>query len=194
MATSAKTILFLHGFSSNGSEYRDKISHVIPRDLARHHRLVFPNARIRPISCYNGARYRSWHDYLTNYGDDGVAQEEEVADYEESIQDLLRLRPSAVIGESQGACVAYEVGRRAQVPTIMMYGQRYSWFPKGPPFRLSALVGMRDRVIPPVVSIPLMPNYARIKRVNQTHADMSGEAEAFLKAALRHLFDESAVE
>ena len=185
-----ETILFLHGFSSNGAEFRDKILHALPADLANH-RLLFPNARIRPITCYDGARIRSWHDYLSNYGDDGVQREEVVADMEESVENLVRFRPSLVVGESQGACVAYEVGRRACIPTIMMYGQRYSFLKQDPPFPLQALVGLRDRVIPPSVACPLMPAFANVTYVDSTHAEMSDDTGRFLQKALRHFVSKS---
>ena len=178
----SKTIVFLHGFSSNGSEFRDKISSALPADIATH-RLIFPNARIRPISCYDGARVRSWHDYLTNYGDRNIAHEEVVQDVEESILDLLQLKPSIIVGESQGACVAYEVGRRARIPTIMLYGQRYTMFPHNTPFPLRALIGKRDRVIPLSVSKPQMPTFAEVTVGDGSHAEMSEDASLFLQKA-----------
>lgn len=180
----SQTILFLHGFSSNGAEFRDKILPVLPADVSDH-RLIFPNARIRPISCYGGARVRSWHDYRTNYGDNNIAHEEDVQDIEESILDLLRLKPSLVVGESQGACVAYEVGRRARIPTVMLYGQRYSMFPQKNKFPLKALVGMHDCVIPSSVSLPRMPKFAEVTVINSSHAEMNEDAELFLQNALR---------
>lgn len=65
----------------------------------------------------------------------------------------------------------------------MLYGQRYSIFPKDLPF---PLVGTRDRVIPPSVSVPLMPN---ITYVRSSHAEINEKVVQFLQDALSHFSD-----
>lgn len=161
---SGQTLLMLHGFSSNASDFAAKMEPLLSSDDAAAFYRVYPTAPLRRIRCYDGAWFRSWHDYLTAHGDAGEAIEEEIADLDETIERMLSLvrrqvaassRPVALVGESQGACVAVAVAVAAaeryalRLPVVSLYGQRYSRTPASRAFPLYAFWSDADAVIAP---------------------------------------------
>ena len=110
------TIVALHGFNSNGVEFREKLRDALPKWWCDYAQILFVNAPMRRITCYRGAWMRSWHDYYTNFGDDGADREEEIC-----VEDLVNIReslrafvddidkPVILLGESQGGCVALDL-------------------------------------------------------------------------------------
>ena len=189
------TILALHGFTSNASDFKEKLRDAIPTWWRNHAKIVFLNAPMRRISCYNNQWMRSWHDYYTNYGDLHEGLEEEI-----DADDLNRVRhwigsiinsldqPAVILGESQGACVAIDVGYAYNAPVISLYGQRYRHTPKQGHVNTSALVGTKDDVIPPKLTMQsLRDTNASIVTANNFHAEMNTETKAFLKNALGRL-------
>ena len=163
-----------------------KLRPMLPSWLPPSCALVFPNAPIRPVACYDQRRMRSWHNYLTNFGDRGICREEVVSEFE-AVEGLLeRHRPIAVLGESQGACIAYEVARRFGVPAIMLYGQRYVCFADGH-FPVYALVGTHDDVIHARLAARTLPRDAKIVRVPLGHAETGPAVSDFLDLTLREI-------
>lgn len=156
------TLIALHGFSSNGSEFRDKLTPQLPHWIHAHARVVYLTAPLRRITCYNDTWYRSWHDYFTNHGDRGELIEETIdaADLD-AVADRIRTfilqearlaKPVWLIGESQGGCTALHVALRNRVPAIVMYAQMYKSSERHlanlPPPRVWCFHGGRDTVIP----------------------------------------------
>ena len=108
-----------------------------------HCKYIFLNAPTRYISCYKKSRkprHPAWHDYFTDYGGDGNEpnREEEI-----DVQQLVQIRavvqklvleeigrlggdPSrvAIMGHSQGGCVAYDVALSLPVTIGGLFASR----------------------------------------------------------------------
>lgn len=203
-STSGQTLLMLHGFSSNASDFAAKMEPLFSSDDAAAFYRVYPTAPLRRIRCYDNAWFRSWHDYLTAHGDAGEAIEEEIADLNGTIDWVLSVarrqaakssRPVALVGESQGACVAIAVAVAAaeryalRLPVVSLYGQRYSQTPASRAFPLYAFWSDSDAVIAPeLVRGGLHGMNVRMSRAARraAHADEQS-ARKFLHVALANI-------
>ena len=188
------TIVMLHGFSSNGAEMADKYDHMLPRASRR----VYVNAPVRPIACYGGQRMRAWHDYHTDYGDRNVAREEVVdgptlrearAELVELVRDLSKPDGALLLlGESQGGCVAIDVALHTGKPAVALFGQRYTLTQTDATHdaRVFALVGGRDRIIPPSVALPSLrwPSASVVLARELDHAEIGPATARFLRHAV----------
>lgn len=197
----ALTLVALHGFNSSALEFEEKIKNLLPRSVYNRIRVLYPCAPRRKITCYNQGYSNAWHDYFTNYGDHGTEKEEEIdeAQLTESstrIQNIIlaereRCPHVFLIGESQGACLAIDVALRLNVPTIALYGQRYSASPTNefnPP--IFSLHGTRDTVIPSSVAISSMAQLSNVRiRIvrGYTHAHDGPAVAKFFKESLTTL-------
>lgn len=193
------TIVALHGFNSNATEFREKLAHVWDAEWAEQTRMVFLTAPLRRISCYGNAWYRSWHNYFTSYGDSGVAHEEEIdmhdlretRRYVQQIVEAEKLLTSRVIlvGESQGACCAIDAGMQLGVPVIALYGQRYVHTPLNARIPIYAFWGGRDTIISPHISMASLQG-AHLTFVigsTYTHADVGSKLSKFCNKAMQSI-------
>ncbi len=196
------TVIALHGFTSNGAELKYKLDLMMPPFWASHARVLYPNAPVRPISCYGGQRCRSWHDYFSNYGDTGIAKEEkidvghlkEMRGYlaELAHAEMRRGRPVWMLGESQGACVALDIAVHVAIPVIMMYGQRYSVTPSN---ENAAIVrsfhGENDTVISSHMAIASVQSIAGDVKITSArgyeHVDTGPRLARFLNSSVSEL-------
>lgn len=197
----AFTLVALHGFNSSAVEFEDKIKSVVPLRILNKSRIVYPCAPRRRITCYNQEYSNAWHDYFTNYGDYGMEKEEEIDEKQLSesstqIQNIVlaereRCPRVFLIGESQGACLALDVALRLNVPTIALYGQRYSVSPTDkfhPP--IFSLHGTRDTIIPASVAIPsmeMLPNVQFRTVRGYAHAQNGPAVSKFIKESITAL-------
>ena len=144
----------------------------LPRSLLQRTRLVFLCAPQRPISCFAGRpRQYAWHDYFTDHG--GIegrpnleeeidldhlrwsrAQVHEAIDREAALLGEAGLSRIALVGESQGACVALDAA--LSYPSGLLggvfssYGMLYSHSEAPPEKRdqpIAAFIGAGDRCI-----------------------------------------------
>lgn len=190
------TVIALHGFNSNAVEFSDKLARWWDMSLLDHTRVVFLMAPLRRISCYNNEWYRSWHDYFTAHGDDGVAREEEIdaANLHETrryvrgvVERERRLTDRIVLlGESQGACCAIDAGMELEVPVIALYGQRYVHTPLNMRTPIYAFWGGRDTVISAHVAASSLvgANVTATTASTYAHADTGSKLATFLRASM----------
>ena len=196
------TIIALHGFTSNAQQFRDKLEAVFPGAIKQNARVLFPNAPLRAISCYDGRKHRSWHDYFSNYGDSGENKEEsiDVAQLDETSTEIgsmvcterKRSKHVWLLGESQGACVALDAAIRARAPVIMLYGQRYtSTSTQSDATIVYSFHGGHDTVIPSTIGIKSLNGMSG--RVHTTiaqgyeHAEVGEAVAKFLQRTVRGL-------
>ena len=196
------TVVALHGFNSNGDEFARKLHPVWPSWWHDHARYVFLTAPLRRISCYNQTWYRSWHDYFTAFGDDGI-EREEVIDRQHleqmrlSIGMVVRQEQAKVgnvllIGESQGACCALDVASVTNIPVIALFGQRYKDTPRVLLRHAWIIAGGRDTVISPkLIEDSLKDSGAHIRLLSSYQHAQSGRAVTHqVVAALRLISQE----
>lgn len=146
------TIMVLHCFTWSGREmavYRlPRLRAAMPASVFNCMRVVFLAAPHRPITCFGGRETPAWHDYYTDHGgkEGRPNLEEEInlehlawsrAQVHAALDDeLARLGPAgpgklALVGESQGACVALDAALSYPSNTLLAgvfssYGQLYS--------------------------------------------------------------------
>mmetsp|Transcript_56648 Transcript_56648/g.93646 ORF Transcript_56648/g.93646 Transcript_56648/m.93646 type:complete len:415 (-) Transcript_56648:104-1348(-) len=146
------TLVFLHDFTGSGERMSQRWVPALRQRLGAEIellRLVFLNAPLRSISCYGTSRqvHHAWHDYFSNHGgDEGRPEVEEEIDEKhvawsrEQIHLCIDAEAAlldgdygrvAVIGASQGACMALDValtlpGARRLAGTYASYGHVYS--------------------------------------------------------------------
>lgn len=193
------TLIALHGFNSSGAEFEHKLTPILSRHVRNHTRILFPTAPRRKISCYNGTFMRAWHDYFTDYGDRDMEYEEEIdtaqlAESSAHIQGLVRSELTkcpkvVVLGESQGACLAIDVGLRSNIPVVALFGQRYAATPTNGSHTplIFSLHGAKDTVIPPSVALKSLETIQNVhlKLVRgYAHADTGPAVQKFILAAL----------
>ena len=193
------TVIALHGFNSNGEEFCQKMECGWRPHVRDHARLVFLTAPLRRISCYGNDWYRSWHNYYTSYGDDGVECEEEIdtndlhetRQYVRNIVDIERrlTRHVILLGESQGACCAIDAGMQLGVPVIALYGQRYVHTPLRANSPIFAFWGGRDTVISPRLAMPSLKGATLTHHTASAcaHAETGPELWMFMNAALNSI-------
>lgn len=202
------TIIALHGFGSHGAEFRAKLAAAWPNEWRAHARIVYPTAPLRRISCYDGAWFRSWHDYFTAYGDRGDVREEQIdaVDLDETRRSLGALlarerrvagRDIAVafLGESQGACCAINAAMHFGTPVVSLYGQRYAVTPLASNVSVHAFIGGRDTVIAPTLTRNSLRD-AKAREVvapGYAHAQVGPRLTSFLRESLRLIVDASRV-
>jgi predicted esterase len=188
------TIVALHGFNSSAVEFRDKVKKNLPTSSRSHALVLFLNAPMRKITCYDNAWVRSWHDYYTNYGDYGEDREEHI-----NLTDLRSVEtslimfiksymktPIVLLGESQGACVALHVGLEHDIPTISLYGHLYSHSTVLKATPVYALAGKKDCVISArLIAESLKKANSNIVVSSNSHAEMNEQTRKFLKYALQ---------
>ena len=224
-AAHAFSVVCCHPFCMSPEEYA---ADVLPRlakaalDVSRV-RFVFLQAPRRKISCYDGnPSERAWHDYLTDHGgDEGRPELEEeingahLATCRAQIHRAVDaeaaalaaaggLRRVALMGESQGACVAADAavthrGPGAPAGVFCSYGQLYKPTPVATPskkqaqLRFYAFHGAGDRCIAASLA---MRSYAQLidagyRRVSihvepkLTHSQRSAAEDALLATALK---------
>ena len=113
--------ILLHSFTSSPNEmiyFSKHITNILPKNMRM--KYIYPKAPIIKISCYEGIKYPSWYDYLTNY----KIYEEEISikDLHESCNRIHNIineeklyhkdNTSKIFigGYSQGACMALASG------------------------------------------------------------------------------------
>ena len=198
MPTIQTTIVCLHGFQSNGPEFKSKMEAVFSPSVKALTKRIYLQAPSIPISCYENATYHSWHDYYTNYGDKNVNLEEEIGDLRHSRQrilDVIRNVPLnkkvILLGESQGACMAIDVAMNCKRPiyTVASYGQRYACtrMNREQPFFLYASRG--DTVIPSNLLDASMANANVIDRQlgRGAHSELTTDFVHFIDRALGYI-------
>ena len=193
-------LILLHGFSSNGPDFAYKIEEYIPEMVKKKTLRLYPSAPLRRITCYNNTWHRSWHNYITSYGDHAEPIEEEIDEthIRETRERILKMirdirissRFPVLIGESQGACVAIDVSCSMfpdeTVPVISMYGQRYSVTPRITQIPIYAFWSLADLVIAAsLVERSFIDMKLRRKWIDESaeHAD-AYSAAPFLKQTL----------
>ena len=148
------TLVILHGFCCDGSNYCDDIMPVLQSQLTAEQlfglRLVFLNAPSRLISCYGTPKSeeKAWHDYLTDHGgSEGRPEIEEEIDVEHvewcrrQVHKALDVEVDrfggdcsrvALLGQSQGSCIALDAAltyRKRIAGVFCAIGQLYSCTP-----------------------------------------------------------------
>lgn len=196
------TAVCVHGFNSTALSFERKLLPTLPAWFKKHARIVFLQAPILSITCYGGQRARSWHDYLTNHGDYGVEREEriDVRDLRTSglrIADAVikeEVRPTFLIGESQGGCVALEAASLLDEDqlngVILLYAQRYTHTAPVVDLPLHSFHSYSDTIIPARLAIRSLTDYTRLKMVcgmNNSHAAINANVQRFLHSSLSTL-------
>ena len=175
------TLVFLHGFGLSGEGMAEKWSKKL--QVSRF-RLVFLNAPKRRISCYPEHPVEpAWHDYLTDHGGlEGKPEIEEVINEKHLVEIRKQIHQSfrseadtfydgdtskiALVGESQGACVALDAaltfdGKIAGV--FSSFGMLYSGTPIADDSQQNVVAfhGANDDVIAASLA---MQSYSRLLR------------------------------
>ncbi len=137
------TAFCLHGFNSNGEEFKFKLMKSIPLEIQQNIDFIFLKAPLINITCYNDDRYRAWHDYYSDFASIGRSDKEELINNDDLynlrtyVQKLIsheikNNRKVLVLGESQGGCCALDIClsfKEYEIPCIVFYGHKYSVTP-----------------------------------------------------------------
>ena len=189
--------IFLHGFNSNAIDFSYKMEPILPQSFRNTTRRLYLNAPLRRISVYGNTWYRSWHNYFSNHGDFGRAIEEEIG-----VEDLISIRKDIhgilskqefdtkyVVGESQGGCVAIDVGLTCQenISVVAFFSQRYSVTPLSTKNQASVYWSESDTVIHPSLTENSIQglNIKMTKKMKRLqHSEMSSSFVKFMAACL----------